>query len=254
MDRNAEVKPLGELRVLVTAGSTWTKIDEVRVITNVFTGNTGIGIAKHFVAKGIATTLLYNPRINHVDPHPGLKIVDYVTYEDLYARMQEEICSGSYDVVIHSAAVSDYGAQVKQLVEVDTPEIQSLVKAGYRVFQEVTNVPGKIKSDLPELTLTMTKTDKIVDFVKAWCPGICLVKFKLEVDRTYSSLVEVAQHSQKTSKADLIVANDLHGQKNGIPPALILEGENLEEIGNREFLPSRLFDRVMDLLGKRPNA
>ncbi len=41
------------MKVLVTAGSTWTKIDDVRIITNRFTGKTGLGLAQGLKKKVI---------------------------------------------------------------------------------------------------------------------------------------------------------------------------------------------------------
>ena len=36
------------MKVLITAGPTWIKVDDVRVITTIFSGNTGIFLAKNF--------------------------------------------------------------------------------------------------------------------------------------------------------------------------------------------------------------
>lgn len=248
---STQKKPMCERRVLVTAGSTWTKIDDVRVITNVFTGNTGIAIARHFAEMGVDTTLLYNPKINRVRPEPGMTVQHYVTYGDLMAKMQEEIESGDYDIVVHSAAVSDYGAEVSCLAEVDDPAVSALFEDGVRVFHTIGEKPGKISSAFPSMTLSMTKTQKIVDLVKIWQPGIFLVKFKLEVGQTYDDLMAVAENSRRASHADLIVANDLRGRANGIPSAVILGSDEPREVEKRKMLPTALYNVVQWELGKR---
>ena len=46
------------LRVLVTAGPTWTPVDRVRVLTSVFSGETGLRLARHFQGLGADVTLI----------------------------------------------------------------------------------------------------------------------------------------------------------------------------------------------------
>lgn len=228
--------------MLITAGSTWTKIDDVRVMANIFTGNTGIKMAKHFAEMGAETTLLYNPRINYARRVINLSARPYTTFDGLKKAMEEEISSGRYDIVIHSAAVSDYGHNVKQLVEVKDSGLN--LTPGMRLFKEVDDIPGKIKSDLPELTVTMGRTEKIVDLVKTWDPDVFLVKFKLEVDKTYEELIDIAEKSRVASNADLIVANDLHGAHNGVPPAIILGSDEIKIVDKRKLLASRVFNVI----------
>ena len=36
------------MKVLITGGATWIKIDVVRIITNIFTGKTALFLAKEF--------------------------------------------------------------------------------------------------------------------------------------------------------------------------------------------------------------
>lgn len=231
-----------EKRALVTAGSTWTKVDDVRAITNIFTGVTGISIAKHFAEMGIETTVLYNPKINTVRGSTLLRPMPFVTFDDLESAMEDEIASGQYDIVVHSAAVSDYGTNVTQLIEVGG--YKKLEAQGLRVFRNIDGIPGKIKSDLPELTITMGRTRKIVDQVKDWDPAVFLVKFKLEVGRDYPDLLAVAEASRLASRADLIVANDLRGARSGQPSATILGSDDPKPVEKRKLLPSKLYNTI----------
>src|SRR5439155_11240042 len=71
---------------------------------------------------------------------------------------------------------------------------------------------GKIKSDEPELWLRLVRAPKLVDRIRSpWGFAGVLVKFKLEVGRTDTELIEVAERSRVQSAADLIVANTLEG-------------------------------------------
>ena len=48
-------------KILITAGPTWVRLDDVRVITNVFTGKSGVALAESLARKGHTVTLLLGP-------------------------------------------------------------------------------------------------------------------------------------------------------------------------------------------------
>jgi phosphopantothenate-cysteine ligase/phosphopantothenoylcysteine decarboxylase/phosphopantothenate--cysteine ligase len=103
------------MKVLVTAGNTQTMIDNVRCITNVFSGRTGAQIAVEAFERGHAVTLLTShPEVLGSLPcvrsrnSSGWQVLSYRTFEELERLMAEGITGGSYDAVIHAAAVSDY--------------------------------------------------------------------------------------------------------------------------------------------------
>jgi len=170
-------------KILVTAGSTWVPIDDVRVITNIFGGKLGICIAEEAVRMGAEVTLLLGPgRSEKPKASPLLNIVDFKYYEELLELVTNCVGTRKFDVVINSAAVSDY-----------TP---------VDVFK------GKIKSTLEEMTINLKKTIKIVDIIKKIDSKILLVKFKLEVGLSKSKLIDVARDSMNESCADIMVAND----------------------------------------------
>ena len=52
---------LRKLRVLITAGPTWVAIDNVRVISNIATGETGKILAEKLASMGAKVTLLIGP-------------------------------------------------------------------------------------------------------------------------------------------------------------------------------------------------
>jgi phosphopantothenoylcysteine decarboxylase/phosphopantothenate--cysteine ligase len=174
-------------RVLITAGPTWVKIDAVRHIGNVSSGRTGLVIARAAAARGAGVTLLLGPgRACPTEAdRRSLRILPYVTFDDLHEAVRQYVSSRAYDVLIHAAAVSDY--------------------------RPVSEERGKLSSGQEELVLHLRPTPKIVDEVKALDPTIVLVKFKLEVERTDAALLEIAQASRARSDADLMVANDLSG-------------------------------------------
>src|SRR6516225_7094299 len=107
----------GAMNILVTAGNTQAPIDRVRCITNIFTGRTGTGIALHAHERGHAVTLLTShPEVaaelhSHAgQPSERWTVPTYRTFDDLQEAMAKALQRGRFDVLIHSAAVSDYQA------------------------------------------------------------------------------------------------------------------------------------------------
>lgn len=182
------------MKVLVTAGNTAVPIDKVRSITNIFKGRTGTKIADYFAKQGDMVTLLAStPDI--VPAFARLHLVRFLTFDDLYKKMQELITNENYDVVIHSAAVSDY--------KVDGVFVKG---EGGQLFR--LDSSGKLSSTHEELYLRMVQTPKIVDQVREpWEFKGTLVKFKLLVGVSDDELIEVATESMHHSRADFIVAN-----------------------------------------------
>jgi phosphopantothenate-cysteine ligase/phosphopantothenoylcysteine decarboxylase/phosphopantothenate--cysteine ligase len=190
------------MNVLVTAGNTQTPLDRVRCITNIFTGRTGAQIASEAFNRGHRVTLL----TSHPDvldaiicgrPRTGIdwQLRSYRTFDDLERLMKEEVSSGRYDAVVHSAAVSDY-------------RVAGVYTHQDGAFADV--AAGKIKSQHQELWLKLTPTPKLVDQVRTeWGFRGILVKFKLEVGVTDEELLEIAERSRLQSRADLMSANTL---------------------------------------------
>ena len=183
----------------MTAGATTVPIDQVRAITNIFKGRTGTEIAKHFAGRGHLVTLITsNPGLLSNKDTFRMCVIPYRTYDQLYAAMEKEIRLVKYDVVIHSAAVSDYkvtgvflrGKATEMLTPIDSSK--------------------KMSSAHKELYLRMVPTEKIVDKIrKPWGFKGYLVKFKLQVGISDAELKSIAEKSRVASHADMIVANCL---------------------------------------------
>lgn len=184
------------MNVLVTAGNTQTPIDRVRCITNVFSGRTGARVAAEAAGRGHSVTLLTShPEV--VDGSTGIRVRPYRTFDDLDALMTAEVTSGTYDVVIHAAAVSDY-------------HVAGVFTHHDGRFEDA--AAGKVKSHHPELWLRLVPAPKLIDKVRtAWGFAGTLVKFKLEVGASDEELLAVAERSRAHSGADLICANTLEG-------------------------------------------
>src|ERR1700716_585383 len=103
------------MNVLVTAGNTRAFIDQVRCLTNIFTGRTGAAIALEALGRGHRVTLLTSrpEAVAELTRDPIVapdrwQLLAYDTLEDLRILMANHLENEEIDAVVHSAAVSDY--------------------------------------------------------------------------------------------------------------------------------------------------
>ncbi len=245
------------MRVLVTAGNTQTPIDQVRCITNVFSGRTGTRIACEARRRGHAVTLLTShPEVvkeiagGKVTEGPDWKVHPYRTFDELHQLMARLIPFApgqpGLDAIVHVAAVSDY--RVEEILvpkALPWPEAASEPRAFFDDARA-----GKVKSHHPEVWLRMTPTPKLVDRIRGdWGFTGILVKFKLEVGLTPEALQETAETSRRQSSADFMVANTLEGMGKW---ALVGPGaEGRYENVSRLKLAAFLLDRIEQRLSER---
>jgi len=222
-------------RVLITGGNTEIPIDSVRVISNIFKGRTGVAIFNEFARKShYNVTLLGNPGMkNFITEHYNGEGTEnsfypYKTYDQLYDLMKEHITTSNYDVIIHSAAVSDY-------------YVNAVVKEpGGAVLDN----SAKISSSHEKLYLELKQTRKIVDDIRnLWGFEGFLVKFKLQVGLSDNELLEIARASRVQSKANIIVANCLEWSKE----RAYISDEFQDKSVFRDLLPRELFNRIEEL-------
>jgi phosphopantothenate---cysteine ligase (CTP) len=206
------------MNVLVTAGNTLTLIDKVRGITNVFTGRTGAQIAVAARGRGHSVTLLTShptaaeARGGTPTPTDRWAIALYKTFEDLEIRLQDAVRDGGFDVIVHSAAVSDYRADGVYAPAAGTHFEPASGRWCGDPPALADRAAGKVKSDEPELWLRLVRTKKLVDAIRRdWGFRGLLVKFKLEVGIGDAELLATAERSRQHSAADLMVANTLEG-------------------------------------------
>ena len=212
------------MRILVTAGSTHVPIDQVRVISNVFRGKTGLEIANVASQRpfGHDVTLLTS---GDASKARGVRNLIYRTYDDLAKAMENEIRLNPYDAVIHSAAVSDY-------------RVASIRNAN----QDPINAASKIGSNHDRLLLELVPTEKLIDKIRTpWGFTGTLVKFKLQVNMSDQDLLKIARQSMHASSADFIVANCLEWAKDR---AYILDRQGGCDAVSRNALAESLLRKI----------
>ncbi len=179
-------------KILITAGPTWVPIDNVRVLSNIATGVTGIILAQKAAARGARVTLLLGPS-SEVGVHLALcrgpflrkaiRVIRFNFYSELANSLKSELSIRKYDIVIHSAAVADF-----------RPEKTS---------------KGKLDSSKRH-NLSLVALKKIVKDIRRLAPKAKMVMFKLESGVTDAALIRIAKQKARDVRADLVVANRLN--------------------------------------------
>jgi phosphopantothenate-cysteine ligase/phosphopantothenoylcysteine decarboxylase/phosphopantothenate--cysteine ligase len=226
-------------------------MDQVRCITNVFSGRTGAQIAVRAFECGHDVTLLTShPEVlgsistMRATDIAHFRVRPYRTFDELEALMGETITAGDFDAVIHSAAVSDYRITgTFALANGTSFNPESMTWEADTGLPRMTQTrAGKVKSNHPELWLRLQPAPKLVDRVRStWGFRGTLVKFKLEVGVSETELLDIAERSRQQSGADLMVANTLEGMHEWAYLGAAAGG--YEHVPRGE-LPDRLIDEV----------
>jgi len=190
-------------------------VDDVRILTNRFTGKTGLYLAKGLKRKGHSVTLLIN--LHCVGKIEGLKVIPYQYFEEFKWEVAKAIKKQRYDAIIHNAAVSDY-------------KLKKLLK-------------GKIPSGRSR-SLKLVPTEKIIKRIRAKAPNSLLIQFKLEPKQR--GIINKAYKSLRENRSDFVVANALEDMQAGYKGFLISKDKKVISLKSREFLLTAL-DRVIRL-------
>ena len=168
-------------RILITAGPTWVPMDSVRVISNIASGETGILLAEKLSKEQAKVTLVLGP-VERRGIDRRIRLVNFRFFEELRTRLKKELSSKKYDIVIHSAAVSD--------------------------FRPEQPVKGKFSSG-KAYELRLIPLAKIVTEIRRRAPEAKLVLFKLESGISDNLLIRRAKAALADAGGDLVVANRL---------------------------------------------
>ena len=198
------------MKILVTAGSTWIKIDQIRILTNRFTGKTGLFVAEGLRKKGHSITLLINNYC--LGKIKGLNVVAFRYFDDLERKLIELIKYNDYDAIVHMAAVSDY--KVKKIHK------------------------GKIPSGKRSLSLQLVPTEKLVKKIRLQAKDLLIIQFKLEPRRR--GIIDDAYLSLKENNSDFVVANALEDLGLGYKGFLIDKEKRIKPVNSRTALVTAL--------------
>ena len=219
------------MNILITAGGTIEKIDDVRTINNMSTGKLGTVICNNLtkyrilskesqensnVFNNIIRVLDVNDKIFYVHSKTALKpnksnlieLFEVTDTKSLESTINTILNNNKIDLVIHSMAVSDYTVE-------SVSTAKNLEKSFNWGSKLETLSEKKIPSDNDEIYIKMVKTPKIINMFKEHDENIFLFGFKLLSDVSEKELREASLKQIKNSGSDVVIANDLKDIKSG---------------------------------------
>lgn len=212
-------KDLKGKRVLVTAGPTREKIDDVRFITNHSSGKMGYSVAKAARRRGALVTLI-SGRVEL----PQIKNIETI-YVESAQQMNDRVMerAQNFDIIVKAAAVGDF--KVKNAVSGKAKK-DDIVKLEFEKNPDILAELGKNKS-----------------FV--------LIGFCMET----SDLAVYAAQKLKAKNPDFIVANDLTKEGAGFATdtnivKILHQSGEIEDlpIMSKDDLANEILDRAKILL------
>ena len=165
LSRSLSASPLKGKNVLVTGGPTPVLLDNVRRLTNKFTGRLGSEIAMALYAKGVNAHLIQGES-SYAPPSflPHEVVSDYDSYKE---AVSSYLKSHDVSAAIFSAAVADY--------------------------KPVERLPGKVESGKTDWRIELKPTVKVIDEVHESFPNLCMVTFKYQENMTHDALMTIAK-------------------------------------------------------------
>lgn len=177
-ESSLQKEDLRGLKVAITAGPTYERIDPVRFIGNFSSGKMGFALAEECASRGADVTVIAGP-VSLRSDMASIKIIDVESAAEMCAAA-EEVCAAS-DISIFTAAVADY-----------RPE---------------TCAGSKIKREKQEdMTIRLVRNPDIAATVgRTKRKGQTLVGFALETD----DAIRNAESKLESKNLDMIVLNSL---------------------------------------------
>jgi phosphopantothenoylcysteine decarboxylase/phosphopantothenate--cysteine ligase len=200
-------------KVLIIAGATEEPIDDIRVVTNRSSGETGVELARAAHERGAKVELwmgrCYTSLPEHIDT------IRFSSFKDLAKMLKGK----RFDIVMFPGAVSDYSPS---------------------------KVEGKIPSDKGSIMLSLRRNPKLIDSIKAKL----VVGFKAQAKVDDDELVQASLNLIKRSGCRLVVANKVEEVKPGKTRVILVEKSGAtEEISGTKFqVADKIIDKVVRMI------
>ena len=233
-------------KIVITAGGTSEKIDNVRKITNSSSGKLGLTIANHLLKENDDLIIYYVCSKNSLRPlDKRIKVIEIDDTISLKNKIENLLLNEKIDYFIHSMAVSDYMTDYVTTIE----RIKASIKNTSNLEEAFSNIEiingNKISSYEDNLVIVLKQTPKIISIIKDLSPQTYLVGFKLLDGVPKEELISVAKKLRDKNKCDLVVANDLATIRNGEHIAYIIDKNNeIDESHGKDDIAKKLVRRM----------
>ncbi len=223
------MEPRVSKKVLITAGATREKIDDVRYLSNLSTGRTASILADALFAGGHKVVYIHGKEARL--PSPGCMLVEFVSFADLKEKLFEYLQNNEFDLVVHLAAVSDF--------TVDKVE-----------YDNQTFDPGsmaKIESGMGNMSIHLRHSEKLVDRIKSLSANknTKLVAFKFTDDDNPDIRAQRVEKLFRSSDADFVVLNNLKDRNDDIQGNFLFISKNGDQ--SQAAGPDELAELILEI-------
>ena len=198
------------MKIVITAGGTSERIDDVRTITNSSTGSLGYAIGQAFIKRAkteenpdgpIEKIYYLHGQRAKAPEHESVEAIPITGVLDLQEKLTKVLTEDRIDACIHAMAVSDY--MVHQVTTLDK-------LMGTEHPEHAQDLSGnKISSDIDDLIIHMKRSPKVISGIKKASPDTTLVGFKLLSGVPHEELIDVGYRLLQKNDCDFVMANDL---------------------------------------------
>lgn len=226
--------------ILITAGGTTEKIDEVRVISNFSSGRLGLEIATSFLdskTANIGKIYYLCDRNTNAPSDERVEVVRVSGAQGLLDSLEALLSTEKIHAVIHAMAVSDY--TVKQVTTLEA------IRDGEENHPDKNLAEGKISSEIEDLAIILKRTPKVIGEIKRLQETTVLVGFKLLSNAEKNVLIETGYKLLKKNSCDMVLANDL-AEINGDKHVgyLIFSNGNYEKLTTKKQIAAAITRNV----------
>jgi phosphopantothenate-cysteine ligase len=260
------------LNILITAGGTSEKIDDVRYIANSGTGRLGALIAEAFAACGRDCHITYissagaaRPGIANAaggSPRAGAVTLETRVADDVLAvkaAVQKACAETAYDIIVHSMAIGDYSVRAVSDAELMAETVIERLSVlacgdsaspGEAVREALLSPPSvraaKISSDKENLIVVLEKAPKIIALFRGLAPSAVIVGFKLLAGATEEELVRAGYALLEKNGCDFVLANDMDTVRtNRHEGLLIAKGKTYERAYGKGGIAALIVRRAL---------
>lgn len=269
--KNTVLSSKGEaMNIIITAGGTVEKIDNVRKIQNTSTGKLGVELFNCLtdaLEKGNK-----NYHIYYIAPvyaklplfHKKSSWIEVSDVQSVYEGMEMLLTTNKIDWVVHSMAISDFTVynayKTNDYLEYVVEATMKFLEQGKNKLETVKcihedftknqlkalNREGKIPSS-DDIVLTMKKTPKIIQWIKKWQPNTKLVGFKLLNGVTEEELLSVAKALEINNRCEFVIANDYQKIDEHIHEAILIKnGEIVKRFYSKAAIANGIVKQIID--------
>lgn len=130
------------MKILITAGPTYERIDPVRFIGNYSSGKMGFALAETCLTKGHEVILIAGP-VKLTLSHPNLKRIDVESAQQMYEAVMENFptCNGA----IFCAAVADFTPETVATTKIKREKDDLVIRL--KPTHDIAAAAGAIKQD-----------------------------------------------------------------------------------------------------------